>query len=432
MHRYLKRFLKYFLYAISATAIVATCFVAYLLWFQPPFYFPKPTGQYAVGVKDYHWIDTKRKETLADDPAHPYRELMVSIWYPTTPSQGSWLRRTSPGTVPEKPATPYAPYLTEYERVHYFWTWLLLGLSRPIYSYAQPDALLATDKSTYPVVIFSHGFGLTRDSNTAQCEELASHGYIVVGISHTYDSSLVKFPDGRIVCGTIQQRCAKNKDFIDDPQTIETWISDVRFVLEHIERLTEDQSSLFYKHIDRKNIGIFGHSFGGGVAVQLCRRDPRIKAGVAFEGVLYGPDATKGFDKPFMFMLAGKMVNMYARLWAQDDWKKFGITSQEEELKFRSHYLPAIEKLTQPTKHDAYIFVVKDAEHMTFCDNVVTKHAPLFSRFLGNLGTGVINGFKATEVINAYLINFFDKYLKGKSSELLDGKDKKYPEVEMR
>jgi hypothetical protein len=41
-----------------------------------------------------------------------------------------------------------------------------------------------------------------------------------------------------------------------------------------------------------------------------------------------------------------------------------------------------------------------------------------------------INGLRATEIINAYLLNFFDKYLKGKPSALLDGKENKYSEVE--
>ncbi|EKD23389.1 MAG: hypothetical protein ACD_82C00074G0002 [uncultured bacterium] len=47
----------------------------------------------------------------------------------------------------------------------------------------------------------------------------------------------------------------------------------------------------------------------------------------------------------------------------------------------------------------------------------------------GGFGVGDIDGFRATEIVNAYLGSFFDKYLKGKPSELLDGKSKKYSEV---
>ena len=44
-----------------------------------------------------------------------------------------------------------------------------------------------------------------------------------------------------------------------------------------------------------------------------------------------------------------------------------------------------------------------------------------------------MNGFLATEIVNAYLVNFFGKYLKGQPSKLLDGRDKKrYTEVETK
>ena len=78
--------LKCFLYVVSSFALLAAGFFVYLIWFQSPFYFPKPTGPYAVGVKTYHWIDTKRKELYTTDPAHPFHELLVKCWYPTDPA----------------------------------------------------------------------------------------------------------------------------------------------------------------------------------------------------------------------------------------------------------------------------------------------------------------------------------------------------------
>lgn len=45
-------------------------------------YFPKPTGPYAVGTTMYHVIDTSRKNEFSEDSEHPYRELMVQVWYP--------------------------------------------------------------------------------------------------------------------------------------------------------------------------------------------------------------------------------------------------------------------------------------------------------------------------------------------------------------
>ena len=61
------------------------------------------------------------------------------------------------------------------------------------------NAPVAEAESAYPVLIFSHGFGGLPELNTIQAEELASQGYVVVALNHTYDSIVNVFPDGRII-----------------------------------------------------------------------------------------------------------------------------------------------------------------------------------------------------------------------------------------
>ena len=184
----LKRLLKYTLYFILAVTVFTAGLVTYLVWFQPAFHFPKPTGQHAVGVKAYHWIDTSRRETLYQDLEHPYRELMVKVWYPAQ------------APIQNMPSTPYAPYAIDYFKTKKPLIWLLV-LSRPMYVYAQTDMPLTPDIPQFSVIIFSPGFRGVQDANTAHCEELASQGYIVVSIAHPYDNSVVQFPGGRIADG---------------------------------------------------------------------------------------------------------------------------------------------------------------------------------------------------------------------------------------
>ena len=438
----IKRILKYLLYFIAGATVLTTGLAAYLAWFQPAFHFPKPTGQYAVGTKTYHWIDTNRKETLNDDTAHPSRELMVSIWHPS--SLGYDVTGPTDGKLPDKPTTPYAPDLVDYFKKNQKLIWLL-GFSRQMYSYAQPGLTMATDVPQFPVIIFSHGFGCTRDSNTAHCEELASHGYVVVGISHTYDSAIVEFPNSRIANGlkSMEERFVKIEKFMEMEkqldQGIEIWISDVQFVLDQLEQLTNNKKSIFYQRFDQKNIGIFGHSFGGATAIQICRNDSRVKAGVNLDGAVYGTDITKKVDKPCMFMLNEDLAKLDERPWTPDDWKKFKISSQEEETMLRSRMLPAFKKIAKSIGPDGYTFVIKDSRHMDFCDSAFTgKYASLVSRILITLGAsetlclGAIDGFKMTEIVSAYLVNFFNKYLKNQPSELLDRKGKRYAEIETK
>ena len=49
-----------------------------------------------------------------------------------------------------------------------------------------------------PLVVLSPGAGLSRESLTALAEDLASRGYVVAGVDHTYEARAVEFPDGRV------------------------------------------------------------------------------------------------------------------------------------------------------------------------------------------------------------------------------------------
>ena len=45
------------------------------------------------------------------------------------------------------------------------------------------------------------------------------------------------------------------------------------------------------------------------------------------------------------------------------------------------------------------------------------------------MGLGDATGLEAVEALNAYLLAFFDTYLKGERSPLLDGPSADYPDV---
>ena len=51
----------------------------------------------------------------------------------------------------------------------------------------------------FPVLVFAPGGGATPIAYTTQMEELASYGYFVVGVVHTYEAPFTLFPDGRII-----------------------------------------------------------------------------------------------------------------------------------------------------------------------------------------------------------------------------------------
>src|SRR5262245_38811452 len=150
---------------------------------------PRPTGPLSVGRITRHWTDRTRVEPV--DPMHGRRELMVDVWYPTDTATG--------------PAADYfdisafndarsAERLGGYLRAAYD-----AIKSGSVRTHAVAGAPFARSVQRSPVLIFSHGGGETRETYSAQMEDLASHGYVVAAITHTYDAVLTAFPDGRHV-----------------------------------------------------------------------------------------------------------------------------------------------------------------------------------------------------------------------------------------
>lgn len=154
----------------------------------PIFSFPEPTGPYKIGTTNFHLVDKSRLEEYTKDP-NDHRELMIQIWYPakvknneSTTSYTSHSQELAAGLQASLPLPQFA----------------LQHLNK-IQTNSYQDAKLVKNEFGWPVLLFSHGMNLYRYQNTFQVEELVSHGYIVVGIDHTYDAAAVVFPDGRTV-----------------------------------------------------------------------------------------------------------------------------------------------------------------------------------------------------------------------------------------
>src|ERR1700728_3584148 len=76
------------------------------------------------------------------------------------------------------------------------------------------DAAPAGRQHGLPLVVLSPGFTNSRSTLTALAEELASHGYVVAGIDHTYESRATAFPDGRVT--TCLAREAPRRDGMEE------------------------------------------------------------------------------------------------------------------------------------------------------------------------------------------------------------------------
>lgn len=107
-----------------------------------------------------------------------------------------------------------------------------------------------TDKGPFPVIIWSHGLGGSRDGAGFISRYIASHGYVVVHIQHIgTDSSLWEGKPGHpwdVIRATHIPRSA----------TLQR-LKDVPFVLSQLKTLD------IAPHMDMTRMGMSGHSFGG-------------------------------------------------------------------------------------------------------------------------------------------------------------------------
>ncbi|MDR8411319.1 alpha/beta hydrolase [Nonomuraea sp. 3-1Str] len=243
---------------------------------------PAPTGPHRVGTTSLHLKDTSRPDPWV--PEAKARELMVSLWYPTKARGGQ-----------------RAPYMTAKESELNLKGSRITGVPADILSKTRTNSLTGAEpaggRRSLPLVVLSPGFTRPRSSLTGLAEDLASRGYVVAGIDHTYENYATTFPDGRVVtCAACELDTAENIG----QKVVENRPADISFV---VDQLTGPHarwkgSAL----IDTSRIAMAGASVGGASATGTMLKDSRIRAGINLDGNMFVPVPASGLARPFMFM----------------------------------------------------------------------------------------------------------------------------------
>lgn len=364
---------------------------------------PTPTGPFAVGRTTYGWSNAAQPELMAPEPGTK-QEILAWIWYPAAPRQ------------PTQMVDDYlpTPWRTAVERQRgALFRFLSRDLSR-VRTHSIRDAELSPAKRSYPVVLMRAGLAGLVTGYTSLAEDLASHGYVVVGFDAPYRSSVVVFPDGRVIARAPEN----NADLVSGSEQeqlatrlVQAWSADMGFALDQLERLNaSDPSSQFHGRLDMQRVGVFGHSLGGATALQFCHDDSRCKAGVDVDGAPLGTVITEGVTQPFMF------------LWSDHGSEWSDAEGRQIEANFRSIYdrLPSDRRLQ---------INIRGANHFLFSDDGAMLKSPLVMRALRMLGIMRIDGRRQLAVTAHLISTFFDVYLKGTPASELRSQTK-YPEVE--
>jgi predicted dienelactone hydrolase len=380
----------------------------------PVFQFPPPSGPYPIGTVIRHWTDPSRGEPHS---AHPEdrRELMVRFWYPAQAAEAkstvraSYLAEELPAySLASHPAWPFYKHPLPLGRLPIIGqnVPLVVNHFRVIETGAVPGARVSDVHPRFPVLIFNHCFGIGDHlQSTALVEDLASHGYIVASINHTFGSHATAFPDGRIVrhddagLGFRSVTPGQRAQAMD--RELRIWADDVRFVLDRLSEVAESDSELpFAGRMDMSRVGVFGHSFGGQAAIEACRDDDRCRAGAVLDG--WGTVRDAAVDQPFLFI--------------QSQVSEAGEIAYHRQMK----------ALYDTVRGDGYYLRIRGAGHLSFMD------LALMSPLVGATGlTGSIDARRGLRLVGDYLVAFFDKYLQSEGEEVpaLDGPLPEHTEV---
>ena len=304
------------------------------------------TGKYQVATVTDTYTDTKRVETYTDTGEN--RKLNVKLWYPENA------------------------------------------------------------EGTYPLIVFSHGGFGTKSSNESLYNELASQGYVVCSIDHTYQCLSTKGEDGHttlIDMGYMQECSAENAraDRQKSYEYYQKWMKirtgDINFVIDHIlAEAKNNDGDTAYKLVDTAKIGVMGHSLGGSAALGIGRMRDDVSAVIALESP-FMCDIKGVKDGEFIFkdeIYPVPVLNVYSN----SSWSFLAEWPQYAE-----NY-----DLLSDTKATAFNVHMSGVGHFTLTDLALT------SPFL----TRIFNGKKSTtdteyclKTINKICLEFFDCYLKG-------------------
>jgi predicted dienelactone hydrolase len=356
-----------------------------------------PSGPLPVGTTALHLVDHGRVDPWL--PSAGARELMVTLWYPTRRAGGR----------------PPAPWMDRLAAEHYLAR--ISGrdaspaqLSAVPDTHSERDAPVAHRVGGWPVVLFSPGYGEDRALGTELTEDLASRGFVVAAVDHTYDATEVAFPQHRLV---LRHQPVPTPEALAASTRIRA--ADARFVLDELIALNRGANPDAEHRIlppgtvgalDLARVGMFGHSLGGATTAETMVDDPRILAGIDLDGVLHGAVLDSGLDRPFLLMSRQGHTHYTDPTWSRS-WAHFTGWHAEIQLARSAHY--------------------------SFTDNET-----LLPQMAGVLGltaqrlrelVGTIPPGTAISGERACIAAFFERMLAGHDNGLLDGPSLQLPAV---
>jgi len=340
------------------TAIGGAMGTALLCWAFP---LPKPpplTGPYQVGTF-----------TLEIPAGGASPRLVAQVWYPSD-------------EIGDKPAVPWLPDKALAPSFPYH----RLAFAK---AHARKNAPLAKIPDPLPVIFYEHSWMGHRAENIAQVESLASEGFVVVAVDHPGQAERILYQDGSVVMG----RYLEPLDFSSN-KSVGDFAANARQCfaerLEQVERvrlaLAGDAAGILSEKLRLDRAGVFGFSFGGSAAIQLCAKNPAFAAGANEDGLFLENDFPRG---PFLFF--DQETPAWLESARKPDENAGQILTREAEAR--------IQDALKPPHRDRLI--LDGTRHLSFSDRIFASPIPRLAR------VGTRPAKEVHDILCRRLVDFF-------------------------
>ncbi len=265
----------------------------------------------------------------------------------------------------------------------------------PVLIYAPKEG-----KGPFPVIVFSHGLGGSREGYSYLGKHWASHGYVCVHLQHLGSDAAV-WRDSKDPLADLNKAASNLSNAINRPL-------DVRFALDQLEKLNRDDER-FKGRMDMDRVGMAGHSFGAWTTLAVAGErfvtplgrevslgDPRVKAAIAMSASV--PRNKALYDEAFGAIKV-PCLHMTGTL---DDSPIGDVKAADKRVPY-DHI----------TKADQYLVTFQGGDHMIFSGAAV--HGGL-TRLVGKqrgMGGDRSKDEHFQELIRSTTTAFWDAYLKG-------------------
>ncbi len=373
-------------------------------------------GTHSIGFKTIHIEDYSRPYIKESDSIYSPRPMQISVWYPMAMNQKNTpitfgyllsleetvetLQKISLSDA-SKPSDKYLEYFKGDKIEHVF--------NKPMKAIFDATQL----KGSFPLILYGSSQSSSGYDNALLCEQLASHGYIVI---------------------TVASKGAYSRPMPFNEEGAEAQTRDLEFLYGYMHN---------FPNVDIKNIGTVGFSFGGLNMVTFSLKNKNVKAMVSFDGSIppgyhilqsYNYIDIKEFNSNFLGFLGGKSyLNNYPLF---DDASLSDIyllkLNKLDHLDFSSFNITILEKPNYVYK--AYT----DMANLTVQFlNQNFKKGNTFDESIKNYSKEIYADLRQKKsntypkVLKAIFINYINKYGIDKGIEVYYETKKDFPEYRL-